>query len=81
MTAANEAQIGMFAYTGLKPEQMEVLANEVSVITQNNTPANGSAFGVRDQGRPDLGGRYHHRQCQETCGVDPQGDGLNGQAV
>lgn len=30
------SQIGMFAYTGLKPEQMDVLAKEVSV----------SAFGV-----------------------------------
>lgn len=25
------SQIGMFAYTGLKPEQMEVLAKEVSL--------------------------------------------------
>lgn len=59
----------MFAYTGLKPEQMEALTKEVSTLPSicslmltKRILANHSrylALCLRHQGRPYLCGRYH----------------------
>ncbi|KAK9583164.1 aspartate transaminase aat1, variant 2 [Aspergillus fumigatus] len=63
------SQIGMFAYTGLKPEQMEVLAKEVSThgiakLTQLIDMT--IALCLCNQGRSYLGRRHHLGQRQET---------------
>jgi aspartate aminotransferase, mitochondrial len=62
------SQIGMFAYTGLKPEQMDKLAKEVSL------PFLGVciilifvALRLCNQRWSDFSCRDHIRQCQETC--------------
>jgi hypothetical protein len=59
----------MFAYTGLKPEQMEVLAKEVSThgiakLTQLIDMT--IALCLCNQGRSYLGRRHHLGQRQET---------------
>jgi hypothetical protein len=58
------SQIGMFAYTGLTAEQMTKLAQEVSSPTRllYEFRLTLIALGVRYQGRPYLGCRYHQRE-------------------
>jgi hypothetical protein len=77
------SQIGMFAYTGLKPEQMESLAKEVRrhdhpviAITDSTT-----ALRVRNQGRQNLRCRHHQRQREAPRGGHLQGQGLNADSV
>jgi hypothetical protein len=59
----------MFAYTGLKPEQMEVLAKEVSthgIAKLIQLTDMTLALRLCHQGRSYLGRRYHLGQRQET---------------
>jgi Aminotransferase class I and II len=72
------SQIGMFAYTGLTPSQMEALAKEVRIychVSVVDVLANRlmTAFRLRDKGWPDLCGRYHQRKCPDTRGSNLQG--------
>jgi aspartate/tyrosine/aromatic aminotransferase len=64
-------QIGMFAYTGLKPEQMDKLAKEVSLnnfdISRKEINEIVIAFGVRDKGWTDISCRYYIGQCEKAC--------------
>jgi len=70
----------MFAYTGLKPEQMDALAKEVS---REPDPGQiilkliGLALRLRHQGRPYLRCWYHFRQRPSPGRVHLQGDWLN----
>lgn len=60
-----DLQIGMFAYTGLKPEQMDALAKEVSSLFPSPSRLHQYrmlmtvALRLRHQRRPYLCGRYH----------------------
>lgn len=69
----------MFAYTGLKPEQMDKLAKEVrwtwSVLDQRAWLTR-AALGVRDQGWADIGCWNHERQRQAAGRGHPPGDGI-----
>lgn len=77
----------MFAYTGLKPEQMEALVKEVSTLPSLCPPtlakhilANHSrylALCLRHQGRPYLRGRYHLGQRQASRQLHLQDHWLN----
>lgn len=69
------SQIGMFAYTGLKPEQMDVLAKEVRLLfffprlgcrRVANFADAFVAFRVRHQRRPHFRRWYHFGQRQEA---------------
>lgn len=73
------SQIGMFAYTGLKPEQMEALAKEVSSYYDPSLCGLlifRAALCLCHQGRQDLRCRYHLRKRQAPCRVDLQGHWL-----
>lgn len=63
-------QIGMFAYTGLKPEQMDKLATEVSTLSRlifnERVLTSVVAFGVRDKGWTDISCRYYIGQCEKA---------------
>jgi aspartate/tyrosine/aromatic aminotransferase len=85
------SQIGMFAYTGLKPEQMDVLAKEVRLALHSTLPrllpvsvitssvlTIFTALRLRHQGRPYLRRWYHLRQRQAPGRVHLQGYRLNG---
>jgi aspartate aminotransferase len=64
------SQIGMFAYTGLKPEQMSTLATEVSLCsdpTCYTVLIFSAALCLCYQGRQDFRRRYHLRQRQAPC--------------
>lgn len=64
------SQIGMFAYTGLKPEQMEALAKEVSFLSDSNLSTLLNlpiALCLRDQGRQNFRRWHHLWQCQAPC--------------
>lgn len=74
------SQIGMFAYTGLKPEQMDVLAKEVSDEMHPGIlqPLIASpALCLRHQGRQNLSRRHHQRQRQASCRGHLQGHWLS----
>ena len=71
------SQIGMFAYTGLNPEQMDKLAKEVRPKLQH-TSSKGEvklmmilALCICYQGWQNICRRYHIRKRQETCGGYP----------
>lgn len=71
----------MFAYTGLKPEQMEALAKEVSYLPNPFLSLRSltrlKALRLRHQGRPYLRCWYHLRQRRETRRVHLQDHRLN----
>lgn len=71
----------MFAYTGLKPEQMDSLAKEVSFIFTYFLKVwfltTSLALRLRHQGRPYLRRWYYLRQRRETRRVHLQGYRLN----
>lgn len=71
-------QIGMFAYTGLTPAQMDRLAQEVNElgtsIAEQRLTKWSTVLRICHQRRQNLGRRYHDRQCGKTCRVHAQGD-------
>ena len=67
------SQIGMFAYTGLTPDQMSRLAEEVSYLAElpKNDHTNATiVLSLCYKGRPHLGCWYHYRQRPATRRID-----------